>query len=723
MQSRFIRLTEYCLVEYQFSDLGSSDLLIEEPYQQVITPEGEIYIYNLEQTQTETGNIRDYSVIAVNSEGGRLVYLDAEKVPNYVDYNTNLIKSAIDYSGTLVGDKVRYHIAAGFQFTEFSSLALSINQAMNNGNVLILSSLLVNTSTLMSIVKFNTRPLIIGNTMYDRYIDVIIPSIKNIDEEYYTAVDKTQTFSYKATAGVGLVKNNPITVSLFECKSGLPIKTQFEEYDTFDINQGFTTTITQANEFSLVGAEIKEADDGDYIQFYATYASGFPEEFISVLRKRSGQSWIIFHQLNVYEQIGSNFIKSGEVSFYQDSNFDLPLKYRPILDRANEAVNLTIDYSIRLVNSVTNEQIIRFASLIIPNPNKYGRSLLKLKLASEPESNKISNLIIKKETDSLRIFTDPAIPKSPNAIATEFAQIKASSTPTIIPEISIRTVTEYVPVFYTSDNILLTDVTKLIKDKKSTNTAFGQGKLPIVVNQFDNTFKFKVLQIKPETDTSFPFNLSTFSSFELVFGSGNSRITVKNTKEQSQVDASVGEILFKVDSDTSVKILDLTDSKFYIVSVSSDGSRSALYTGTWYKADDINSAEVQKKSEAEKAKAELDLQEQLKTLQSQIDALRLENDQLKKNATSVQATLAAPAGALNQVPPTKTPVTNTAPPRETNYQGGVKSSNTTAPSTTTTGGSGGSSGTRTTGGGGGGGRGGRASRDYIEVDDNRPDMV
>jgi hypothetical protein len=624
MQSRFIKLSEYCLLEYQYESLSpASPILITSPFFKLKTSENEIFIYNQDSALYETGNIKDLTTIPMSTDGGRFVYINSENVPNYTEYDTTLTETVVP-GGSIIGDRARFYIASGFQFTEFTNMVLSIKQDMNDGNALILASILLNANTIGDILLYTTRPFIIGNTLYDRYIDIIVPSIKNMDEEFYTSINQANTFEYQITNGIGLVKNNPITVNLFECSFGPNISTEDETYTTVDINRAYSAQIAQSNDFDLVGAKIREAVDGDYLEFFATWNQGFPEEFIGILEKRSGQSWIIFHQLTIFEQIGSTFVQSGDATFFQETNFDEPLIFRPILKNANEAVTMVVDYSVRLVNRTTNEQIIRTASLTVVNPNKYGKALLKLDLADKPNSYKISNLVVKKLTDSFQVYSDPSMVK-PAPVAVQTAAV---AEPTVIT----NTVTKYVPVFYVRNTIVIAQKNYLVKSGKKSELAYGQGLLNIAITPFDNTFKF---QVKTESlnasgaSAVTNMDLTQFTGFELVFGSSASKISIANITDQSQVNSDLGEILFKVDATTTAKLQNIDDPKFYIVSVGKDGSRSALYTGKWYKADDITMADSENSKLLSDAIKQEDLSTTITELKARIVELETENINLK----------------------------------------------------------------------------------------------
>ena len=670
MQSRFIKLSEYCLLEYQYESLSpASPILITSPFYKLKTGENEIFVYNPDSALYETGNIKDLTVIPMSTEGGRFVYLDSENSPNYTEYETTLTETVVP-GGSIIADRARFYIASGFQFTEFTNMVLSVKQDMNDGNALILASILLNATTIGDVLLYATRPFIIGNTLYDRYIDIIIPSIKNMDEAFYTSPNQANTFEYQLTGGVGLVKNNPITVNLYECSFGPNLPTEDEIYTTIDINRAYSAQISQANDFDLVGAKIREAADGDYLEFFATWNQGFPEEFIGILEKRSGQGWIIFHQLTIFEQIGSTFIQSGDATFFQETNFDEPLIFRPILKNANEAVTMVVDYSVRLVNRTTNEQIIRTASLTVVNPNKYGKALLKLDLADKPNSYKISNIVVKKLTDSFQVYSDPAMVKPAKA-----ANIAA---PTVEPTVITNTVTQYVPVFYVRNNIVLAQKNYLIKNGKKSEMAYGQGFLNIAVTPFDNTFKFQVktesLNNRGAASTS-NLDLTQFTGFELVFGSSASKITVANVTDQAQVNSDLGEILFKVDAATTSKLQNIDDQKFYIVSVGKDGSRSALYTGKWYKSDDITMADSENSKLLSEAIRQEDLTTTITELKARIVELETENTNLK--VSPVKPITSQPSNNLQDTPSREpNPIRSTRPVSGYGSSGGYSSSGT-----------------------------------------------
>ncbi len=410
-ESRFVNLTTYCIVEYMLEDLGSTDfinddfILLQNDYLDTHQ------IFNKDGSFTTTRNIQDVTALAI--DGGRYVYLDSEKVPDYIDYDDKITASTISgFNVTL--DKIRFHFIAGFDFNDFRAIVLSVKNKENDDKLNVFSSILFNADTASTLLTFNTKPLYITNAMYDRYVDVYVPSIKNITEEFNTSPTPGTTFAAaitpKDSSYTGFITNSPIIVSIDECEIQEPIDTPIEvTYDSYKISNHFESSVSQSNEFDGVGAYIQESAAGDYIEFFLTYNGGFPEDLISILNRRNPlNDYIIAHELTVYEQLGSSFVESSKLAFFQDKDFDEANLYRPVLKNANSAVSMSIDYIVRLVNRLNGDQVIREGSLIVNSPKKYGLQLLKLELQDKPQSQIVYNKIYKKNFESTELFIDPS---------------------------------------------------------------------------------------------------------------------------------------------------------------------------------------------------------------------------------------------------------------------------------------------------------------------------
>jgi hypothetical protein len=617
-ESRFVNLTNYCIVEYMLEDLGSLDY-INDDFKLLQNDHIDAHqIFNNDGSFTETRNIQDATVTSI--DGNRYAYLDSEKIPNYIDYDDKITETTISgYNVTL--DKVRFHFISGFNFDDFRALVLSVRNIENDQKTNIFANILFNKETESTILTFNPKPLYITNAMYDRYIDVYVPSIKNINEELNTSPTPASTFAAAITPNdtsyTGFITNNPIIISLDECGTQGKIDTGIGlEYDSFEITEHYETVVSQSNEFDSVGAYIQESSQGDFIEFFLTYNGGFPEELISILNRRNPlNDYIIAHELTVYEQIGSAFIESSRLAFFQDKDYDEPNLFRPVLRNANTAITMSVDYIVRLINRLNGDQVIREGSMIITSPKKYGKTLLKLELQDKPQSQNIINKIYKNNFEATELFIDPA-----QSVTRSIGSIASSS--------SIPTSTQYVPIFFTKSNISVANKSAIVKENNDQDeVVFKDGKLRFVISPFDNFLKFKFYTEVKNKTTALDLNIGD-AIYRAVFQTSSGKIKIDNLNDQSKENLSSGEIVFNIPTESSEEIIQSTDRSFYITTVAQDGTETLMYNGEWRKTSEQSDVD----DAIANAKAEAELQNQTTTTINEIvDKYKdLESKQVRK---------------------------------------------------------------------------------------------
>jgi hypothetical protein len=528
-------------------------------------------IFNKDGALTVTRNIQDISAVGIN--GGRYVSLDSEKVPNYIDYDDKLTETTIS-GHNVVLDKVRFHFISGFDFNDFKALVLSVKNKENDGTLNTFCNILFSQATMDTLLTFNPKPLYVTNRMYDRYVDVYIPSIKNINEEFNTSPTPATTFSAAITptdtSYSGFITNEPIIISIDECETQEEIDTDINiQYDAFKVSMHYETTVSQSNEFDGVGVYIDESSNGDFIEFFLTFNGGFPEELISILNKRNPlNDWIIAHELTVYEQLGSTFVQSSRLAFFQDDGFDEPNLYRPVLKNANQAVSMSIDYIARLVNRSNGDQIIREGSYVLISPKKYGLNLLKIQLNDKPQSQKVYNKIYKKNYEATELFIDPS--QSFN----NSSQISPVNSDAYIK-------TEYLPIYTNSNKIAISQRNGEIPNFDNIDEViFGQGKLRFVISPFDNYLKFKLFDFKSGKPVALDLN-TTAPRYRAVFETSSGKIKIDNLNDSSKENLSVGEIVFSISNEDSEQIVQSEDKTFYLTAIAQDGTETLMYNGEW----------------------------------------------------------------------------------------------------------------------------------------------
>ena len=428
MISNFINLSSYCVLEFRATPIGDANppLLTSDFFLVDNKHLGIKQIYNTDDYSTTTRNTRSFSLIGLG--GSKLIYNDITLTPLYSDFDPLITETTVssELSINMVMDTMRFHFASGFNFTDVEHIIVGARHKLNNITQIQLANIILNAVTTASLFSYNTRPLFLANTIYDKYIDIKIPSIPWLDADFTQF--GANSFEHAVTGGIGFIKNAPITVFLAEATQSDYFAPNNITYEQYQIIQYYEGSVSQINKFDTLGCQIAEAEDGDYIEFFATWNGAFPDSLIATLNESGAdQEWIISHQLTVYEHIGSDIVLSGNSLIYQESNFDTPLTYRPILKQAGFAVAMSIDYIMRLINKKNGDQIIKSASMSIINPNRYGKKLQKIELLNGPQSMRIYNKIEQKNFETNAIFSGsvPSLSTSAPSTTTLTNQITA----------------------------------------------------------------------------------------------------------------------------------------------------------------------------------------------------------------------------------------------------------------------------------------------------------
>jgi len=629
MTSRFVTLSDYCILEYMMTPLGDpAPNIVNSDYYFVKNNNVDLYqIYNKDADAAATKNARASSVVPIGES--RLVQVDLTSNPIYTAYDPNIIESSVlpSLSSALVMDTMRFHFASGFNFTEVENIVVGARVKLNNLKQLQTANVLINAASYQELLTFNTRPLFLANTIYDKYVDIKVPNSAYLDADF--AQFGIDSFESVVTEGTGLIAGSPITVSLAEVSYEPYYADNGETYNLYRVVSYFEGSVPQTNEFDSLGAVIQEATDGDYIEFFATWNGAFPDQLISNLDSQgAGNDWIFVHQLQVYEQIGGNTLPSGNFLVYQEENFDVPLSYRPILKEAGFAVSMSIDYTLRLLNKNTGDQVIRTGSMSLFNPNKYGKHLAKLELAEAPQSLKVYNKIVQKNIDITNLFTGKKL--APAAAGA------AAGTITFVD----REVKVSVPTFYKQANIRISQKNALLKATDgSAELIYGQGELIIPIDPTDNFIKIAVYEesvLDPGSQT--PANLNNNSKFVLNFGA-DAKYSYSSLVDSAFENPSQGQIAFRIPKDQARKILDLSDQMMYISLIAEDGTETLLYTGKWLSSSDY--ANILKATAAAKNALVNDPAITIAGLNKTIQTLISENDTLKarlNTGTSISST-------------------------------------------------------------------------------------
>jgi hypothetical protein len=580
--SQYIQITNYALVEYIYSNetITTSQarcLRLQNRYTNTYQ------FLNNAQAYKRTGNILDKSASKLGLDSKVWAYHDIDTPVPIIQRDNNFVLT--DVTASLLSnqkyDTVRVHFLAGFTFPGLDGVITEIafNEWTANGtnqrpftaaaNVYLRSE---------PDVTFSPDPIFIADRYFDRYIEFKVPSLYNVNLDFWTSPAATNSVGYQYTFGnVGFSQSSQISINLYEINS--ITETNGNRY--LNIGTTWNSSVNQQDEYSFVGAVIKENAEFDFIEYYPTFQGGFIEDYINLLNE-SGQ-WVVINQLTVYEQIGTNFIKTSDVTILQEDNFDQPSIYRPVLRNAAAIYSYNIEYIMRLVNKVSNKEIVRRSTFSSTDAKKYGYQLEKINALEGFRPIKVYNKIVK--TD------DTPAPSV------------SFGTPRIITQYS------YVNNYYDVNFISVASTTE-IDSADLGQVVYPQGTNIFYMNPFDNFVKFKIFTKSKDKKQNVTLDLASNGmnvKLSFVF-SDNSQIFIDPVQNIEAANPGAGEILFKIDSETAVKLLGGTTRNYYLVNKNVEGDDVLIYTGEFENIEfktSISAALLQKDEEITQLKQKL----------------------------------------------------------------------------------------------------------------------
>lgn len=449
-------------------------------------------------------------------------------------------------------DTIRLHLRTGYSFSGrgydgflFQTKVKKESGVYNYFN----STVYLNTS---NFEYQNPQPFVLGESSYSKFIEIKVPSLVHLNE-----VTKNKQFSDTFFGSV-----DPINYSTnyeFDFKLIGQVKT-IGTYDYIDVVEGSTLTLSQEDEFVDISANIEEASDGDYFKIYGT-KDGSQDNFSTYITDRiqtSSDDIVVFHDIEVSEQIGFEYLRTYLTSFVQTSNYDDALLFRPVILNAGASSNFLIRHNMRIYNETDNTQIIKSASLIYNKPKKYGKVLTKLNV--NVDSNVIYNTL-------------------PNTSLNREINQFVNSTRPIIGE------TKYVPVALDTHNIMAgnTNVTVDSTESNSVNDVDykKEGEGTITLSKVsDNFVKFNIAQMKGEELKS--ISLVNAENIILIIKSGSIEQSISHDPTFPDINSGNGEVFFKIPKSTAVKFdrkeTNIEADKFYI-NLKNGETESLLYHG------------------------------------------------------------------------------------------------------------------------------------------------
>jgi hypothetical protein len=508
-----------------------------------------IQIFNPVIDPPITNNTTVTSVVKISETS--YVTLDPNLIVPFNDFadeltNTTNLPVTFPSSLSVVYDSVRYHIRAGYNLNNIDGIIAVIDFPDQNGKYVTMSQVLIKKGTNQE-YEFSPSPISIGSAIYDKYLEIKIPNLKAMNDKYLAASDffkPSQLAALISQSGTGFIYGAPLRVSLNEVQS-INTYSGYERYNTANLA---LLSLEQEDPFSNIGATIKESDQGQFFEYFATDNEGFIEDFI-LFQNSIGNSYFISHQIQIIEQIGASFIETSRFESIQTTAYDVPNYYRPIVRNAGVAASFTLRYTMSLVNNKDQSRVIRIGTYTSSNPSEWGINILPIQLSNFPQVQKIYNKIYGQ------------VPVQPGSRSSSLKILERTK--------YVNTVLQQNYVTTVFSNITIPNESKSTTGSTEV-IALGSGKLTVTVSPFDNLYKFKFIKSGPDGSAT-DVDLTSFGIIRISFlEEKGEKLNIKSFTDNTIANPSKGEVLFKVDESNSYKILNLKDRRFFITSGTED---------------------------------------------------------------------------------------------------------------------------------------------------------
>ena len=360
--------------------------------------------------KTATGEVGRYYGVPSNSDGkwallkNDLAYLDNSQ---WNGTDSSLANVDDNIVGDVWYDTIRLHLKTGFSFAARGKegFMFHVKVKRESGVYNYFTSIVYLNHSNFEIS--NPNSFVLGDTSYSKYIQIKVPSLI-----YFDVSTKNKDFH---DAFFGENEDAILDSTNYEISLKL-INTLTEEGNVEYINVEDTidVTVSREDEYLDIAANIEEVEDMDYFQVYGTKdgsRQGF-ENYINGRIQTSSDDIIIFHDIEVSEQIGLDFLDTSSMTFTQTANYEAPIPFRPIIFNASIASSFYIRHTMRIYNETDNTQIIKVATMTSYNTKKYGTRMEKINLRNVDPTiiyNKLPNTTVNRELNQFVNSIRPSV--------------------------------------------------------------------------------------------------------------------------------------------------------------------------------------------------------------------------------------------------------------------------------------------------------------------------
>ena len=582
--STYISLSASVLLEYQYRDQSSNTNEFTTgwsggsgtaPWNLMNNAhDNSIALFNQDNYTSTTGNVRTRMGTPTDPTTAQYGYLKLDQITALNDYDPKLTDTAnlpviFNAQQVVAYDVVRIHLTQGFNYENQEGFQFRLSFENNNSEIVRYMNLAYRKEN--NYAEINPEPFLFGGKYYASYIELKVPALYNLVDEFYAAQDTGQPTvdlpSGRLSGGSGPKRRALIDAEF----SWIPQQKVINGQTYFNSYEWKTVNLSTLDQFADLSAVVQEASDGDYIELYAAWAGVIIDNFINQLNNVPGNDYLILHELTVFEYLwpqgGSQaaWIQTGSLEFVQDGDYTDPIPYRPVIQNP-AAVAYRLEYTIRLFNRADNSSIWKSGSLDSNDAAKYAKYLKRINLGVNPIQPKIYNKIV---DQNINFFGSPNT-ESAVADSTGYAQ--------------------FVTSFLTTNNVIMSsenayllrgsngEVKLTSAGNSLSETIYAQGLGRIQLTSSDTFIKF-VIYIGSKDAYGF-LDLTGLGKITLNFFNDAGEIKRYEKYDTSDASPASGEIVFKIPAKDCARISEYQKRQFTINSDNGE-SESQIYSGTF----------------------------------------------------------------------------------------------------------------------------------------------
>jgi hypothetical protein len=602
--SKYLKVDKNILIEYVYDD-GNN---ISEAYDILVNTKDRTQSY-LAGSASATGNTLSNSLFKLDNLANRWGKIDTS-------FYTFLSVKNYSTSTPIRHDKLRIHLPINWTFGEYLGFYVRVYGFDSiNEKTYELSNFYFDMSDASQtyLLNYTSPPLLFGEKLWGKNIQIEMPALSEVAAQLVNNRPKENSINSNLTNGAGFSTTSPIFIDFHFINN---IQT-VNKISTYLLGPKVAVSLSQTPDFESLGPAIENSKNGDFFEIYGTYngtIAGF-SKFIEDSYYQNHRYYVNYN-ITTYEQN----IRGKTITAVVTENFNETIEFRPIIKFSTTTA--IIDVEMRLIDAVDDTYIIRRASygMLQDEVSRYSLNLIKINLknANKPKIYNIKNSIdpslvgISNAMGTIQVNERLRLPSTSNTISTgatllnndpnnSFTQTTVPGGLTVAPDSSlisnapsnlnnltpsgmgsnsgsnssIETVKIPFPVLVEKANIMSRSDSAVLNNEKY----YANGLITIMINPFDNIFKFSIATGEPNAPKL--FDLTGFSEIKFVIKDDKGEVSFPLFTQSSDISLKEGKVIFKITQNkfSDIKKIFSTGVNIFYIIGGSGGSNFVIYSG------------------------------------------------------------------------------------------------------------------------------------------------